>query len=108
MPCAHCAFTQPNQYRNEFGVNPALSLYPSAQEPVIRSARLYLCVRCYRQVVICSDCDRGNIYCAEACARTARQEKMRYAGRRYQTGYRGRCANAARQKRYRERRQQKG
>jgi len=26
------------------------------------SARLFNCARCRRQVVICSHCDRGNIY----------------------------------------------
>ncbi len=100
------AFIQPSQYRNGRAVNPALSLHPSAQEPVIRSARLYLCARCYRQVSICSHCDRGNVYCAGVCAQTARQEKMRCAGRRYQAGYPGRRTNAARQNRFRARQQQ--
>ena len=32
------------------------------------TARLYLCARCQDQVLICSCCDRANIYCARECA----------------------------------------
>jgi hypothetical protein len=35
--------------------------------------RLFLCQSCRVQVLICSHCDRGHIYCAEACARKARK-----------------------------------
>ena len=65
------------------------------------SARLYHCARCHRQVVICSDCDRGNIYCAGRCAAVARRTSMRAAAQRYQHTYRGRLMHAARQTRYR-------
>lgn len=33
------------------------------------SARFYLCVRCYSHALICSSCDRGQIYCTPECAR---------------------------------------
>jgi len=41
------------------------------------SARLFNCARCQSQVVICSQCDRGNRYCGRACARVARRQSMR-------------------------------
>jgi hypothetical protein len=71
------------------------------------NARLFHCVRCRCQVVICSHCDRGNIYCGKRCAESARRQSRREAGRRYQRTRRGRFAHAARQRRYRRRRRQK-
>ena len=70
-------------------------------------ARLFNCVRCHRQVVICSHCDRGNIYCGPGCARSARSGSVRAAGCRYQNSRRGRFSHAARQQRYRQRQKQK-
>jgi len=66
-------------------------------------ARLYQCARCHHQVVICSDCDRGNLYCAGGCARAARTGSLRAAGQRYQRTRRGRFKHAERQRRYRSR-----
>jgi len=66
--------------------------------------RLFLCARCRAQVLICRSCDRGQIYCNEGCAREARGERQREAGRRYQTSGRGRAAHASRARRYRARR----
>ncbi len=70
-------------------------------------ARLLNCILCRNQVLICSTCDRGNIYCGPGCSVPARQESMRAAGARYQNSYKGRLKHAARQKRYREREKQK-
>ena len=70
-------------------------------------ARLYHCARCRRQVVICRDCDRGNIYCFDGCAGEARSESRRASGRRYQASLRGRHKHAERQRRYRRRLQAK-
>jgi hypothetical protein len=67
------------------------------------SARLYVCAGCRHQVLICSYCDRGQIYCAGDCAPQARLHSVRAAGRRYQTSRRGRLAHAARARRYRAR-----
>ena len=67
-------------------------------------ARLYLCARCRRQVLICSRCDRGQQYCGAGCSDHARRESMRAAGRRYQHSRRGRHCHAERQRRYRRRR----
>ncbi len=72
-----------------------------------KSARLFNCARCHRQVVICSDCDRGNMYCGSGCAQLTRSESVRSAGRRYQNSSRGRFSHAARQRRYRQRQKQK-
>jgi len=69
--------------------------------------RLFLCGRCRAQVVICSRCDRGQIYCGAACSQVARRESQREAGRRYQRGRRGRFAHAERARRHRQRRRQK-
>ena len=69
--------------------------------------RFFLCGRCRAQVLICSHCDRGQIYCAEGCSQAARQESQRRAGRRYQQGRRGRFAHAERARRYRRRQRQK-
>jgi hypothetical protein len=66
-------------------------------------ARLFLCQRCQVQALICSYCDRGHIYCAEGCARQARQHSQREAGRRYQMSRRGRINHAVRARRHRAR-----
>lgn len=65
------------------------------------TARLFCCARCRAQVVICRRCDRGNRYCGPACAKAARRDSLRAAGRRYQQSRRGRFTHAARQRRYR-------
>jgi hypothetical protein len=67
-------------------------------------ARLFLCADpgCRAQVVICSDCDRGHIYCAD-CAPHARRRSLHKAGRRYQASCRGRNKHAERARRYRAR-----
>ena len=72
-----------------------------------KSYRLYSCARCAVQVRICSDCDRGNQYCAGDCARIRRRESLCRAGFRYQLSYRGALRHAARQSAWRQRRQQK-
>lgn len=68
--------------------------------------RLYNCARCAEQVRICRGCDRGNRYCAGVCAALRRRESLLRAGKRYQRGYRGACAHAARQRAWRERQTQ--
>lgn len=67
------------------------------------TGRLFLCARCRAQVFICRRCDRGNRYCDGECARAARRESQRAAGRRYQDSRRGRFAHAARARRHRAR-----
>jgi hypothetical protein len=71
------------------------------------SYRLYNCARCAVQVRICSECDRGNQYCADGCAQICRRESLCRAGVRYQLSHRGAMRHAARQSAWRERRMQK-
>jgi len=66
--------------------------------------RFFLCAACRAQVLVCSDCDRGQIYCNEGCAREVRRLSQREAGRRYQRSSKGRAAHAERSRRYRARR----
>lgn len=66
--------------------------------------RLFLCALCYEQVVICTHCDRGNIYCGFFCSFTARKNSLREAGVRYQRSIKGRLSHAERQRRYMQRR----
>ena len=66
------------------------------------TARLYQCVRCHKQVKICSTCDRGNIYCGKYCATLARTKSLARAGSRYQSTFIGKQHHAARQARYRK------
>ena len=68
-----------------------------------RTCRLFLCARCRTQVLICSRCDRGQIYCSDVCSKTARHESSRAAGRRYQQTPKGRHKHAARARRHRQR-----
>lgn len=72
--------------------------------PMESMGRLFLCATCRVQVVICSDCDCGQIYCPDQCALRARRESVRAAGRRYQSTRRGRHAHAERARRYRAQR----
>lgn len=67
------------------------------------SARRFVCERCRTPVLVCSHCDRGQIYCAGGCGAMARGERQRDAARRYQCSRRGRFKHAARTRRWRER-----
>ena len=65
------------------------------------SGRLFLCAGCRGQVIICSCCDRGQIYCNGGCAARARRRTLQAAGQRYQASPHGRRRHAARMGRYR-------
>lgn len=67
------------------------------------TGRMFLCARCRVQVVVCSHCDRGQIYCGSGCSADARRVAQRAAGARYQSSRAGRFAHAARSRRYRAR-----
>ena len=73
----------------------------------MKTARLYQCAHCHCQVVICSDCDRGNIYCNGDCARIARLALHRQSNQTYQKTPTGRVRHAKRQERYRQRQKEK-
>ncbi len=65
--------------------------------------RLFLCARCFEQVIICTHCDRGNIYCGFSCSIATRKNSLREAGRRYQNSIKGRLNHALRQRHYMQR-----
>jgi hypothetical protein len=71
------------------------------------AARLFLCVRCCSQVVLCSPCDRGQRYCSQACSKATRRDHQRDAGRRYQAGSEGRVKHVERSRRWRLSQKQK-
>jgi hypothetical protein len=66
-------------------------------------ARRFVCARCRVPVLVCSRCDRGQIYCPTGCAAVARRQSQHEAGRRYQRSRPGRFKHAARTRRWRER-----
>lgn len=66
-----------------------------------KTYRLYTCRRCAMQVLICRDCDHGNLYCAGECAQICRRESSCRAAKRYQLSHRGACRHAARQSAWR-------
>jgi len=69
------------------------------------SCRMFLCSRCRSQVLVCRQCDRGQIYCTGPCAQEVRRDNQRQARRRYQATPRGRTMHAERSRQYRARRQ---
>jgi hypothetical protein len=89
----------PVEYSTRCGRRPC----PGETHPVETPARLFLCARCRAQVLVCSCCDRGQIYCAGGCAQEARYQAQRAAGQRYQASRRGRVNHAARSGRWRSR-----
>lgn len=56
---------------------------------------------CWRQVVICRSCDRGQVYCSGACSARSRSERRREARKRYRRTEKGRETGRRRQRRYR-------
>lgn len=101
-PCpTPCRARMSNQYRGKLGVRPHGA--GQSDHADARSARLFLCAGCRAQALICSCCDRGQIYCAEGCGAHARRRGQRAAGARYQASRRGRLTHAERARRYRAR-----
>ncbi len=65
--------------------------------------RLFSCMLCHAQTLVCPHCDRGQIYCGSECARIARIQSCRLAEKRYQLTPGGKMKHAMRQRRYRAR-----
>jgi len=89
--------------RGQYPTHRGFRLHSSGCSQAREAARLFLCARCRTRVLICSCCDRGQVYCAGGCAREARRLAQRAAGTRYQASRRGRFAHALRARRYRYR-----
>ena len=68
--------------------------------------RMFLCARCREHTVLCSRCDRGQIYCGQSCSSAARVEAQRAAGQRYQSSGIGRINHVERTRRWRLRQHQ--
>jgi hypothetical protein len=62
-----------------------------------QEARLFRCVRCDREVCICTACDHGQVACPD-CRPLRRRELMRLAGAKYQQAGIGARKHAARQR----------
>ena len=95
-----CRARMPGQYPTRGDFRPRLC---DEAKQAHATGRFFLCARCRAQVLICSCCDCGNIYCERGCAEEARRTKQRAAGRRYQLSFRGRRNHAARERAYRAR-----
>ena len=65
------------------------------------TARRYHCARCHQPVIICRDCDRGNIYCFDGCAQAAEKERCKRNAKRYRDSAKGKRTTLARQRRHR-------
>jgi hypothetical protein len=66
------------------------------------SARVFACARCGVLVVVCTRCDRGQIYCDGECREIRRNETERRAAKKFQATPNGALKHAKRQKRYRQ------
>jgi hypothetical protein len=71
--------------------------------PMPATGRLFPCACCRAQVVVCSRCDRGQVYGGGDCSQASRRARLREAGQRCQLSRRGRMAHAERTRRYRQR-----
>lgn len=71
------------------------------------STRLFNCLRCHQQVMLCQSCDHGQRYCAGQCRYKARKTSLKRANQKYQNSLKGRFNNAERQSRFRRRQKQK-
>ena len=68
-----------------------------------RGARIFSCRWCAEVVSICPSCDRGTVYCSEACSALGRRRSKRAAKKRHQESPTGRRGYARRQRDYRRR-----
>ena len=67
-------------------------------EDAFREAWCRICTEIF---YVCRKCDRGNVYCGEACRVTGKRADRRITARRYQQSFYGRRDHAARQVPYR-------
>lgn len=68
---------------------------------MLPSGRQFSCARCSAEVVLCTQCDHGNVYCGSTCSTAARRASVRAAGRRHQRTEAGAIGHARRQATYR-------
>jgi hypothetical protein len=68
--------------------------------PLAEAFRQYHCGRCALLVVVCRECDHGQIYCAGECSRIRRKESVLRARARYEGSLKGKRAHARRQRKW--------
>ena len=71
------------------------------------STRLFNCLGCHCQVMVCQSCDQGQRYCGTKCRQIARKNSLKRANQKYQKSRQGRFNNAKRQRRFRQRQKPK-
>lgn len=69
------------------------------------TGRIFKCVLCCKQVLICRFCDRGQRYCSPYCSNTARKQAQKASSHRYQQSRLGKSNHAHRMRHYRRRKQ---
>ena len=104
VPQSHRALAQAVPVSHQYRL---FSSSQALEDQMCDSARLYNCVHCQKQVIICRHCDRGNIYCPDGCSEKSRNKKQREAAERYQSSRKGRQSHAQRQQHYRQRQKEK-
>jgi hypothetical protein len=58
-------------------------------------------------VVLCSDCDHGDIYCFDGCSEKQREQSLRVANKSYRNTFNGKRNAARRQARFRTRKRER-
>jgi hypothetical protein len=91
------------QYHVNYGDDPRRIHLSGGDEAA--SARLFICAECRAQALMCSCCDRGQIYCTRDCGPLSRRRNQEATGARYLDSHRGQRAQAVRARRYRTRRE---
>jgi hypothetical protein len=85
------------KYRTSSGSNPEATRQGLPMDD-LDTARRYHCARCHQPVILCRNCDRGNIYCFDGCAQAANKERCKRNAKRYRRSPKGRRGTAARQR----------
>jgi hypothetical protein len=93
-------------HEQDFSVQSRARVHRPYEMPM-DSTRLFYCVRCNAQVLVCRRCDRGQTHCGSSCSKQSRRTSVREAGRRYQRTRQGRIKHADRMREYRAREKQK-
>jgi len=75
--------------------------------PNTSTIRIFQCLRCRCQVMVCQHCDHGQRYCAKDCRQLARKTACKRANEKYQKSLKGRFNNAERQQRFRQKQKEK-
>ena len=78
-----------NKHSALFNLVPGL-LARRAMEP---TPRLYFCLLCYQNALVCRHCDRGQVYCSQLRSQKRRKENMKATSLRYQVSFKELLSN---------------